>query len=331
VSATHLYFATNNVNGNPTASVITAANVITTNQWNHVVFTQYTIAGTRFWSLYCNGDRVYHAATTDNINVSSAGWTHHTGYYPGNAISYDYNGYISDLKISKSALYTSSSYTIPTSPLENTSAYLYLPMDNAGIFDKTGNNTFTLVGNTSTSTTQTKYADTAMYFDGTGDYVQISQSELYNFGTTDFTIEMWIKPNVSSGFGGLFSIDAGPFPSVLIYNSGSNNIRIYLSDSNTSFDLTHDVAIPSTEWHHLAFTRNGDIFRSFLNGSIINATTLSLDIKPQRAQARLGSGDSGLPWNGYIENFQILKGVAKYTTNFTPPTQEQGRTYQATS
>jgi len=35
--------------------------------------------------------------------------------------------------------------------------------------------------------------------------------------------------------------------------------------------------------------------------------------------------------NGYLENFQILKGAAKYTANFTAPTQEQGRTYQATS
>ena len=31
------------------------------------------------------------------------------------------------------------------------------------------------------------------------------------------------------------------------------------------------------------------------------------------------------------ENFQVLKGVAKYTANFTPPTQTQGRTYQAES
>jgi len=294
-------------------------------QWSHIAVTRQS----GIVSVWING--MLDGTTTNSTNLTMSHGT--VGRRSNISGTYDIRDgdQISDLKITKGTAKYTSNFNPPLDPAGSSGASLYLPFDNSGIFDKTGNNNLTLVGNTSTSTTQTKYADTSIYFDGNGDYVQISKSEIYNFSTTDFTIEMWIKPNVSSGFGGLFSIDAGPYPSVLIYNSGSNNIRIVLSDSNSSFDLTHDVAIPSTEWHHLAFTRNGNIFRSFLNGSIINTTTLSLNIRVQRAPARLGSGDSGSPWNGYIENFQIFRGVAKYTANFTPPTQEQGRIYQATS
>jgi hypothetical protein len=268
-------------------------------------------------------------STTDSTDFSGTS-TLYIGSAGNNTLRFE--GFLSDVRLVKgTALYTTN-FTPPTAPVGNANASLYLPMDNAGIFDKTGNNTLTPVGNASTSTTQTKYADTAMYFDGSGDSIYIDDQPLFNFGTQDFTIEMWIKPNVSSNFGGLFTIDAGPYPSVLIYNSETNNIRIYLDNNNSSpFALTQDVTIPSTNWQHFAFTRDGNIFRSFLDGILINTTTSSITIAPQRAPARIGTGDSGSPWNGYIENFQILKGVAKYTANFTPPNRTQGITYQAES
>ena len=294
------------------------------NQWSYVVLTR----SSNVWRLFLNGLEIKTHTSSSDLGSSQP-------VRIGSLVNGDtfaFNGYISNVRIVKgTALYTSN-FTPPTAPVGNTNASLYLPMDNAGIFDKTGNNTFTPVGNASTSTTQTKYADTAMYFDGSGDYIEIDNQPLFNFGTQDFTIEMWIKPNVSSNFGGLFTIDAGPYPSVLIYNSGTNNIRIYLDDNNSSpFALTQNVTIPSTNWQHFAFTRDGNIFRSFLDGILINTTTSSITIAPQRARARIGTGDSGSPWNGYIENFQILKGVAKYTANFTPPNRTQGITYQEES
>jgi hypothetical protein len=296
------------------------------NTWNHIAVVR---DGSSFY-MYTNGVRGT-VFTSGGAVTNSANSDVTVGARYNGAGNY-YTGYVSNVRIVKgTALYTTN-FTPPTAPVGNANASLYLPMDNAGIFDKTGNNTLTPVGNASTSTTQTKYADTAMYFDGSGDSIYIDDQPLFNFGTQDFTIEMWIKPNVSSNFGGLFTIDAGPYPSVLIYNSETNNIRIYLDNNNSSpFALTQDVTIPSTNWQHFAFTRDGNIFRSFLDGILINTTTSSITIAPQRAPARIGTGDSGSPWNGYIENFQILKGVAKYTANFTPPNRTQGITYQAES
>jgi hypothetical protein len=306
-------------------SIATATGLFSNNEWVHIAITK---SGSSF-KVFIDG--VERGTTTNANGLINTGRNLQISYYTDGSGTTYANWYLSDLKITNDiALYTTN-FTPPTAPVGNTNAFLYLPMDNAGIFDKTGNNTLTPVGNASTSTTQTKYADTAMYFDGSGDSIYIDTQPLFNFGTQDFTIEMWIKPNVSSNFGGLFTIDAGPYPSVLIYNSETNNIRIYLDNNNSSpFALTQDVTIPSTNWQHFAFTRDGNIFRSFLDGILINTTTSSITIAPQRARARIGTGDSGSTWNGYIENFQILKGVAKYTANFTPPNRTQGRGYQQT-
>jgi len=221
-------------------------------------------------------------------------------------------------------------------------ASLYLPMDNAGIFDKTGNNTLTLVGDTATSTTQTKFADTAMYFDGSGDYIEIDNEPLFNFGTQNFTIETWYKhqgttgnyPSIISGqawnslAGGVgFRFD----------NLGSSRVQFFWNgvgdpwlSSSSTFNNTS-----SSPWMHLALTREGNTFRIFVNGVLEATGTNSGNINfSHGGNTFIGFG----PWDGgngylnaYLENLQVHRGLAKYTTNFTPPNRTQGRVNQTTS
>ena len=290
------------------------------NTWTHIAVVRNSSTTT----MYVNG--VSGGSFSDNTNyVSPSGLSIGTDLY--NHSAYEMTGYLSNVRIVKgTALYTTN-FTPPTAPVSNTNTTLYLPFDNAGIFDKTGNNRLTLFGNTATSTTQTKYTDTAMYFDGSGDYITAGDIDL---NTNDFTIETWLYQVASGQYSSIFS--------TTINTGTANGLRISTGPSNNTFQvasvssalLNASTSFSNNVWNHVALTRSGSTMRLFLNGvqvgSVSNSTNFASD--------NWIIGDvqgTGAPYNltGYMENFQILKGVAKYTGNFTPPINTQGRTYQA--
>ena len=236
-------------------------------------------------------------------------------------------GYLSDFKWTIGSTVYTSNFTPPTAPVGNTNAGLYFPMDNVGIFDKTGNHTLTPVGNASTSTTQTKFADTAMYFDGSGDWIITTLSE---FPTT-FTVEMWLRFNSVPG-SGVGLLDGQSSGLLNMYWDGGSYGTNVLTISNRSTNQAQFSWVPTAgQWYHLALVRESDnTMTAYVDGTSIGSVSNGTSYG---AGTYSIGGDAGNNWslNGYIENLQILKGIAKYTANFTPPTQEQGRTYQAES
>jgi len=318
------------------------------NNDNRVRYTINSVAKINTWyhvALVCDGDsnntsRVYVNGTeiVDWTAVYNWGDDAHTadfsiGYYALSKYrSIDarvLNGYIADFRIVKgTALYTSA-FTPPTAPLTDiTNASLYLPMDNAGIFDKTGNNTLTLNGDVTTSTTQTKFADTSMYFDGTGDHITQSGSGQFAVGTGDFTAEFWYyEPTGTSGNRSIFETRsaAGATNGFLMQRYDTNLFRMFTNATIVS------ASLPAKDsWNHYALTRENGTVRLFINGVLEDSAANSQDFT--NTTAIIGNNANfSQSMIGYLENFQFINGVAKYTTNFTVPDREQGITYQAES
>jgi len=299
-------------------------------QWLHVA----VVRSSGNVTYYANG--VGEALLTgDTTNFGS------TSIAVGSSNSNGYDvieGYVSDLRITKSAIYTSN-FTPPTEPVGNTNASLYLPMDNAGIFDKTGNHhTLTLAGDTATSTTYTKYATTSVFTDTGGMLIYNAESPLSN----DFTYEGWIYPTEVPGSGNAFiSHGWGGYGALLFYSSNTQ-YSLYMSSTGSSWDIVSGENVNVTpwtgSWKHFAFTRSGNTIRVFLDGTQTYTKTISGSLMSFTAGTNdivgVGSaidGTSGVHGAMYIENFQIHKNLAKYTTNFTPPDRTQGRTYQGIS
>jgi hypothetical protein len=310
------------------------------NQWNHWALTNDGSTS----RLFANGKLIY----TKSVTPTSESLNFNISKY-GDTLQYTTYGYISDFRASTTiptAYQTSSTtldtqvFTPPTSPGGISGAGYYLPMDNAGIFDKTGNYNLTLVNGTSTSTTQTKYADTSIILDGVNDYAYINTS-----GTLsgDFTIEMWayvLSTGTSAPNMRLFTCNTG--------GNIANNLQIAIGWQTLGNEITGAIfvfsnafiveagagtAINDSAWHHIAVTRSGSSIKLFIDGTqsgstATNSTAFSISNSNIGTRDRTGGHDH---FHGYIENLQIINGVAKYTANFTPPTAEQGRTYQATS
>ena len=197
---------------------------------------------------------------------------------------------------------------------------LLLHMDGANgsttFTDTSKNNlSITRTGNVAISTSQSKFGGASAYFDGTGDYLNLPSSSNLIMGTGDFTIEVWLYRESSSIFG---------VTAASTYNA-SASFRI--SDSNMILDsqgvttLTINTTVPKNQWIHVAVTRSSNIVRFFLNG-IQQGTnqTFSTNFSGQINVIGQLVADNCCSYQGYMDDLRITKGVARYTSNFTPPT-----------
>jgi hypothetical protein len=176
--------------------------------------------------------------------------------------------------------------------------------------------TVTAVGNAQISTAQSKFGGASIAFDGTGDYLDIVSSSVFDFNSNDFTVEWWQKLsstttrysilNWKTG-DSLLSVGNGIFQ---LFISGGLNIA-----GNTGVTFT-------TDWQHIAFARSSGVVTFYLDGiskSNNLANTMPGYVFPSSG-IEIGKASSTSNLNGYIDEFRITKGVARYTANFTPPT-----------
>ena len=233
------------------------------------------------------------------------------------------NGYMSDVRITKSALYTSN-FVPPSAPLtavQNT--VLLTNMTGAGIYDAAMMNNMETVGDAKLSTAVSKFGGSSMYFDGTGDYAVQPTNINFGYGTGDFTIEFWLyMSSVSTDQTIVSNLSSASSVNPHIYYLNNTGIRYY---TNNAERITGSSLSPST-WYHIAVCRASGSTKMFINGTQTGSTYT--DANNYGTSAPLGIGtywSAGSPvttltLNGYIDDLRITKGYARYTSNFTPPT-----------
>jgi hypothetical protein len=173
--------------------------------------------------------------------------------------------------------------------------------------------TVTAVGNAQISTAQSKFGGASIAFDGTGDYLSIADNSSFDLGTGDFTIETWAYI-AETGDYTLYSHSASGGPMLLSF-AGTFRFRRF-----AVADVVVASALPSTNtWVHIAASRNGTATKLFFNGVQTGSTATDTADYTVAASVFIGSDAGGADFNGYIDDFRITKGVARYTANFTPP------------
>ena len=172
----------------------------------------------------------------------------------------------------------------------------------------------TVNGNTKTLTAVSKFYGSSGYFDGTGDYLTCASSADFNIGTGDYTFETWIYKTTSSNRVVLLAI-AGAGLSISINTSGN----IEVNRSLTAIDFTFTASIQDNTWTHIAVTRFGTSLRAFKDGALLSTQTSSTSYGQGICYIGIDANASTTPFVGYIQDLRVYKGVAKYTSNFTPP------------
>lgn len=190
----------------------------------------------------------------------------------------------------------------------------------------------TASGDAQIDTAQSKFGGASGLFDGTGDWLTCPSHSSLNLQTGDFTLECWIRPSALSSYHTIASHlhSDGYSPWVLYLDAWNKSPKLVFSFSTTSSNWrieTAEGALSTGTWYHVAATRSGNDFRLFLDGDLIGTQTRSITLRSTAAPVRIGVNnpvDFPNLFAGWIDDFRITKGVARYTAAFDAPTAEFG-------
>jgi hypothetical protein len=289
------------------------------NAWTHVAFVKSSTTMT----VYINGTALASTITVPDLPQFAAPL--YISLWAGASDS-PWVGYISDLRMVKTAVYTSN-FVPPAAPLnaiQNTA--LLNNMIGAGISDASMMNNMETVADAKLSTAISKFGGSSVYFDGTGDYLSMPATVTNRINTTgNFTIEFWAYFNTVAADQRLIAWDNNSSNFVIaIYTSSSGVLSYYLSSTGTSWNIAQQISmgnISATTWTHVALVRNGSTFTPYINGVAGTTTTSSATLTTSTLPFVIGAvGNGSSPFNGYIDDFRMTRGYARYTSNFTPPT-----------
>ena len=182
--------------------------------------------------------------------------------------------------------------------------------------------------NVTFSDTIKKLGSHAASFNGTTSYLSVPDSDDWTFGTGDFTIDCWVRLNDNSSSQTIVQqdVDGTNFWSFEINSHAANNL-FFLSQSSGAGLLGFRASFSQSigVWYHVAVVRSSGTMYMFVDGVSKSLTFY------------YGNGSENLPnlsgplligdgiydnLDGYIDELRVSKGIARWTSDFTPPTAE---------
>jgi hypothetical protein len=188
--------------------------------------------------------------------------------------------------------------------------------------------TITPTGSASISTVERKFDLSSFLIPNAGSStlngIVVTDHQDFDFGTGDFTIELWAYRNANTYVGTIFYATLGGGEFSLKVGTDGLIDAIYRSSggSQTSSDIG---TFPLTTWQHVVVQRRGTNWETYLEGALID----SLAITGGASSTVNSTSDwyfgrtnasSATSWNGYIDEIRVTKGVARYTAAFDPLT-----------
>lgn len=176
-------------------------------------------------------------------------------------------------------------------------------------------------------TADSRFGGSSGFFDGTGDFLQIANNSNFDF-PSDFTVECFIKYSSTKTLMPIITrrvnfSGAIPIIGIHLNEPSVGNIRVYLyGPSGTSFFNTTGLTVNDNNWHHIALSRSGSNNRLFIDGTLRASSSTNVGSLVWTNSVLTIGRDSfytNRDYIGYIDEYRITKGVARYTSNFTPP------------
>ncbi len=201
--------------------------------------------------------------------------------------------------------------------------------DNGTIITDESGKIVTLAGNVCTKTAIKKFGTASMYFDGNGDYLSIADSDDWNFGADNFTIDCWVYITNAAQYQGVIAQRTAA-KSNFAWQIMLNSMKVrfeYSLNGTTPVGADFNTALTTGKLYHIAVVRNGNIIKCYIDGiaetTTINISTGIIFNSSEAVFIGLLKGNNYY-FFGYMDELRISKGIARWTANFTPPTEQYG-------
>ena len=167
--------------------------------------------------------------------------------------------------------------------------------------------------------------DNAFVFNGTSSYLKINNIDLQSLLSNNFTIEFFVNMTSRN--------KSYPTPLSIASELATANrsVWIHFNSTSTEFNFGNGAAtnikittsaISLNRWYHIAIVKDGNLFKVFMDGNLINSVTVNNFYSPSSSNFYFGTlypSDTSTLFNGKIDEVRVSN-VARWNSNFTPPT-----------
>ena len=181
------------------------------------------------------------------------------------------------------------------------------------------------VSQASTSTAHRKFGTASLSFNSVGSIRYPSSTDWQFRGGRDFTIDAWVYSLDNKG-GGICGNLVPRDLTQWAFAVSDGYLKFFVGGN---WNIVSAVPVPANQWVHVAAVRYQGRISLYINGvqtgntsttSISESSTPSLSISDIFASF----SDSSWAFHGYIDEFRLSNGIARWTENFTPPSSPYG-------
>ena len=146
-------------------------------------------------------------------------------------------------------------------------------------------------------------------FDGANSVVQVPDSDAWDFGANDFTVQTWVNFNATAAIDNFVAHSEGAGAvNKWIFRLRDGQLEMVLAGSATAQISSNGSFSTSTgRWYHVAVTRSGNTYKFYLDG-VQNGTDVfdSNAIPNATAPLTFGKADGAASFDGQMDEVQIF-------------------------
>jgi hypothetical protein len=171
---------------------------------------------------------------------------------------------------------------------------------------------------------------TASYQGNSNGFIKSNQNSVYNPGSSDFTIDFWLRGTVASALQYIASFGntslTQDYAWSMFYGSDNTLRGGFLNTANSNIQANAGVvSIMDGNWHHIAMVKTSSSVKIYIDGVATGTpATSSGTVKSGGSYTMMVGFDvqgfGSTKFRGNLDEFRYSVGIARWTSNFSPPT-----------